>query len=179
VGDWPIGQARTAEERTTVRTLGFDEVRTPFWKGSSMKRHVLAAVVALIGAATLTVAAVAAVAPGTYKGSLHLASGAKMPGSPATVTVASKRVTIKAPKFAVKCLDASGGYTAPSPPIKYEFKGMLKGNAVSGTYSSSLGGTGEYFTAKGTFSPATKSFTGKLSFVGRCRGTSTVKAKKA
>ena len=65
-----------------------------------MKRHVLAAVVAIIGAATLTVSAVAAVAPGTYKGSLHLASGAKIPGSPATVTVAGKKVTIKAPKFA-------------------------------------------------------------------------------
>jgi hypothetical protein len=144
-----------------------------------MKGHVLAAVVALIGAATLTAVAVAAVAPGTYKGSLHLASGAKIPGSPATVTVVGKKVTIKAPKFAVKCLGPTGGYTTPSAPIKYEFKGTLKGNAVSGNYIPPLGGTGEYFTAKGTFSPATKSFTGKLSFVGKCQGTSTIKAKKA
>ncbi len=144
-----------------------------------MKRHVLVAVVVLIGAAALTVAAVAAVAPGTYKGSLHLASGAKIPGSSATVTVVGKKVTIKAPKFAVKCLDPSGGYTMPTAPIKYEFKGTLKGNAVSGIYIPPLGGTGEYFTAKGTFSPATKSFAGKLSFVGNCRGASTIKAKKA
>jgi hypothetical protein len=144
-----------------------------------MKRSVFAGVIALIGAATLTVAAVAAVAPGTYKGSLHLASGSKIPGSPATVTVAGKKVTIKAPKFAVKCLGPSGTYTMPSAPIKYEFKGTLKANAVSGNYIPPLGGTGEYFTAKGAFSPATKSFTGKLSFVGRCRGTSTIRAKKA
>jgi hypothetical protein len=143
-----------------------------------MKRHVLATVVAIIGAATLTVAAVAVVAPGTYKGSLHLASGAKIPGSPATVTVAGKKVTIKAPKFAVKCQGPSGKYDIPSAPIKYVFKGTLKGNAVSGNYIPPLGGTGEYFTAKGAFSPAKKSFTGKLSFVGKCQGTSTIKAKK-
>ena len=144
-----------------------------------MKRSVLAGVIALIGAATLTAAAVAAVAPGTYKGSLHLASGAKIPASPATVTVVGKKVTIKAPKFAVKCQGPSGKYDMPSAPIKYQFKGTLKGNAVSGSYIPPLGGTGEYFTAKGTFSPAKKSFTGTLSFVGRCKGTSTIKAKKA
>jgi hypothetical protein len=144
-----------------------------------MKRSVLAGVIALMGAVTLTAAAGAAVAPGTYKGSLHLASGAKIPGSPATVTVVGKKVTIKAPKFAVKCQGPSGKYDMPSAPIKYQFKGTLKGNAVSGSYISPLGGTGEYFTAKGTFSPAKKSFTGTLSFVGRCKGTSTIKAKKA
>jgi hypothetical protein len=144
-----------------------------------VKRHVLAAVVALIGAATLTAAAVAAVAPGTYKGSLHLASGSKIAGSPATVTVAGNKVTIKAPKFAVKCQAPSGEYTMPSAPITYEFKGTLKGNAVSGNYIPPLGGTGEYFTAKGSFSPATKSFSGKLSFVGKCQGTSTIRATKA
>ena len=143
-----------------------------------MRRSVLAGVLALIGAATLTAAAVAAVAPGTYKGSLHLASGAKIPGSPATVTVAGKKVTIKASKFAVKCQGPSGKYDMPSAPIKYVFKGTLKGNAVSGSYLPPLGGTGELFTAKGTFSPAKKSFIGKLSFVGRCQGTSTIKAKK-
>ena len=130
-------------------------------------------------AATLTSVAAAAVAPGTYRGSLHLASGAKIPGSPATVTVVGKKVTIKAPKFAIKCQGPSGKYDMPSAPIKYEFKGTLKGNAVSGSYIPPLGGTGEYFTAKGTFWPAKKSFTGTLSFVGRCKGTSTIKAKKA
>ena len=74
---------------------------------------------------------------------------------------------------------ASGKYDMPSAPIKYEFKGTLRGNAVNGNYIPPLGGTGEYFTAKGTFSPSTKSFTGKLSFVGKCQGTSTIKAKKA
>ncbi len=144
-----------------------------------MKRSVLAGVIALICAATLTATAAAAVAPGTYKGSLHLASGAKIPGSPATVTVVGKKVTIKAPKFAIKCQGPSGKYDMPSAPIKYEFKGTLKGNAVSGSYLPPLGGTGEHFMAKGTFSPAKKSFTGTLSFVGRCKGTSTIKAKKA
>jgi hypothetical protein len=142
-----------------------------------MKRSVLAGVLALIGAATLTAGAVAAVAPGTYKGSLYLASGAK--SSPATVTVVGKKVTIKATKFAIKCQGPSGKYDMPSSPIKYQFKGTLKGNAVSGRYIPPLGGTGEYFTAKGTFSPAKKTFTGTLSFVGRCKGTSTIKAKKA
>ena len=144
-----------------------------------MKRHVLAGVVALIGAAMLTMAAVAAVAPGMYKGSLYVASGSKTPGSPATVTVTGNKVTIKAPKFEVKCPSASGEYTTSADPVKYEFKGTLKANAVSGTYIPPLGGTGEYFTAKGTFSPVTKSFTGALSYVGHCKGTWTIKAKKA
>ena len=135
--------------------------------------------VALVGAATLTVAAVAAVAPGTYKGSLQLAGGSKLPGGPATVIVAGNKVTIKAPKFTVKCQGPSGEYTVSSAPIKYEFKGTLRGNVVSGNYIPPLGGTGEYFTAKGTFSPATKSFSGKLSFVGKCQGTSTIRAAKA
>lgn len=58
-------------------------------------------------------------------------------------------------------------------------QGALKGNVVSGSYINPLGGTGEYFTAKLTYAAATKSFAGKLSFVGRCKGTSAVKAKKA
>jgi hypothetical protein len=37
----------------------------------------------------------------------------------------------------------------------------------------------ELFTANVAFAAATKSFTGKLSFVGRCKGSATVKAKKA
>jgi hypothetical protein len=144
-----------------------------------MKRSVLACVIALIGAATLTMAGVAAVAPGKYKGSLYSASGAKMAGYAATVTVTGKKVTIKAPKFAIKCQGPSGKYDMPSPPTRYEFKGTLKGNKVSGNYAPPLGGTGEYYTAKGTFLPAKKSFTGKLSFVGKCQGTATIKAKKA
>jgi hypothetical protein len=143
-----------------------------------MKRHVLVGVVAVMAAATLTVAAMAAVAPGTYKGSLYSA-GKKIPGTPATVAVAGMKITIKVSKFPIKCIAPTGAYTQPSAPMKYEYKGTLKGNAVSGTYISPVGGNGEYFTAKGTFSPATKSFTGKLSFVGYCRGTSTIKAKKA
>ena len=63
--------------------------------------------------------------------------------------------------------------------MKYVFKGTLKGNKLTGNYVDPLGGTGELFTANVTFAPATKSFTGKLSFVGKCKGTATVKAKKA
>ena len=141
-----------------------------------MKRLVTAAVVGLVGALLLTVAAVAAVAPGTYKGNLY-AGATKL--APATVTVAGNKVTIKVAKFPIKCQGPSGKYDMPSAPMKYEFKGTLKGNAVSGTYIAPLGGTGEYATAKGTFVPATKSFSGKIGFVGKCQGSSTVKAKKA
>jgi len=141
-----------------------------------MKRLVSAAAVALVGAAILTVSAVAAVAPGTYKGNVY--AGATK-GAAATVTVAASKVTIKVAKFPIKCLGASGKYDMASAPMKYEFKGTLKGNAVSGNYISPLGGTGEYFTAKLTYAAATKSFSGKLAFVGKCQGSSTVKAKKA
>jgi 2',3'-cyclic-nucleotide 2'-phosphodiesterase (5'-nucleotidase family) len=141
-----------------------------------MKRLVSAAVVALACAAMLTAAAVAAPAPGTYKGNLY-AGATKL--APATITVAGTKVTIKVAKFPIKCQGPSGKFDQPSAPMKYEFKGTLKGNVVSGTYISPLGGTGEYFTAKLTYAAATKSFTGKVGFVGRCQGTSTLKAKKA
>ena len=144
-----------------------------------MKRQVLAAMAALVAAVTITTAAVSAVAPGTYKGSLHQANGTKIANAPATISVVGTKVTINAPRLPVKCLSPSGTFTAPSAPIKYVFKGVLRGNAVSGNYVPPLGGTGEYFVAKGTFFPATKSFVGKLSFVGKCQGTSTVRAKKA
>jgi hypothetical protein len=141
-----------------------------------MKR-LSAAVGALIVALTLTAVAVAAVAPGTYKGDLYQA-GKKIAKAPATVKVAGTKVTITAPKLPVMCLSPMGTYTQPGDPMKYIFKGTLKGNKVSGTYINPLGGTGEHFKASGTFAAATKSFSGKLSFVGRCKGTATVKAKK-
>ena len=141
-----------------------------------MKRLVSAAVLALACAAIATAAAVAAPAPGTYKGNLY--TGATK-GAAATVAVAGTKVTIKVAKFPIKCIGPSGKFDQPSAPMKYEFKGALKGNVVSGTYISPLGGTGEYFTAKLTYAAATKSFSGKIGFVGRCQGTSTLKAKKA
>jgi hypothetical protein len=150
-----------------------------FKKGSIMKRHVSAAVIALIAALTLTVAAVAAVAPGTYKGSLYQANGTKVANAPATIAVAGTKVTINAPRLPVKCLSPNGTFTAPSAPIKYVFKGTLRGNALSGNYIPPLGGTGEYFVAKGSFVTATKSFVVKISFMGKCQGTATVRAKKA
>ena len=141
-----------------------------------MKRQLSAAAVALVGAATLTVSAMAAPAPGTYKGNVY--AGATK-GAPATVAVAGTKVTIKVAKFPIKCQGPSGKFDMASAPMKYEFKGTLKGNSVSGNYINPLGGTGEYFTAKLTYAAATKSFTGKIGFVGRCQGTSTLKAKKA
>ena len=144
-----------------------------------MRGRVLAAVVGLVGAATVAAAAVAAVTPGTYKGSLYQANGAKIVNAPATVSVVGTKVTIKAPRLPVKCLSPRGTYTTPAAPMPYEFKGTLNANAVSGNYVSPVGGTGEYFTAKGSFFPATKSFVGKLSFFGKCKGTSTVRATKA
>lgn len=142
------------------------------------KRRFLAAVGALVVALTLTVAAGAAVAPGTYKGDLYVA-GKKVAKAPATIKVVGKKVTITAPKLPVMCLSPAGTYTQPGDPMKYVFKGTLKGTKLSGTYIDPLGGTGEYFKAVGSFAAATKTFTGKLSFVGRCKGTATVKAKKA
>ena len=147
-----------------------------------MKRHVLAAVVAIIGAATLTVSAVAAVAPGTYKGSLHLASGAKIPASPATVTVAGNKVTIKAPKFPDQVPWRPPASSRPAlGPDEVRVQGDDQGRKkVSGNYIAPLAGNGEYFSAKGTFSRATKSFAGTLSVVQQmCRGSATIKAKKA
>lgn len=141
-----------------------------------MKRLVSAAAVALVGAAVLAVSAVAAPAPGTYKGNLY--AGATK-GAAATVTVAGTKVTVKAAKFPIKCIGPSGKYDQASAPRPYVFKGTLKGNSVSGMYIDPLGGTGEYFTAKLTYAAATKSFTGTIGFMGRCKGTSTVKAKKA
>ena len=140
-----------------------------------MKR-LSAAAVALVGAATLAVSAMAAPAPGTYKGNVF--AGATK-GAPATVAVAGTTVTIKVAKFPIKCQGPSGKFDMASAPMKYEFKGTLKGNSVSGNYINPLGGTGEYFTAKLTYAAATKSFAGKIGFVGRCQGTSTMKAKKA
>jgi hypothetical protein len=145
-----------------------------------MKRQVLAlAVVAVAALSVLAVAAVAAVAPGMYKGSLYQANGTKVANAPATVSVAGTKVTINAPRLPINCQAPDGTYTTPADPMKYVFKGTLKGNNVNGTYAPPLGGTGEYFAAKGRFNPATKTFVGTLSFMGRCRGSSTVRAKKA
>lgn len=145
-----------------------------------MKRQVLAScVVAVAALSVLTVAAAAAVAPGMYKGALYQANGTKVANAPATVSVVGTKVTINAPRLPIKCQGPTGAYTEASAPTPYVFKGALKGNAVNGTYISPLGGTGEYFVAKGRFFPATKSFVGTISFMGRCQGTSTVRAKKA
>lgn len=111
---------------------------------------------------------------------MYLASGAKIANAPATISVVGIKVTIKAPRLPAKGLSPSGTYRVPRAPIAYEFKGTLKGKTVSGNYAPPLGGTGEYFVAKGTFFPATKTFVGKLSVVTRgYQGTSTVRAKKA
>src|SRR5687768_7953080 len=145
-----------------------------------MKRQVLTLGVAAVAVLSLlTAAAVAAVAPGKYKGSLYQANGKPVANAPVTISVVGKKVTINAPRLPIMCQSPSGKFDMPSPPTKYVFKGTLKGNALSGNYVPPLGGTGEYFVAKGSFAPATKTFVGKLSFVGRCKGTSTVRAKKA
>ena len=96
-----------------------------------MKRHVSAAVIALVAALAVTAAAVAAVAPGAYKGNLYTGATKQ---APATVTVAGSKVTITVPKFPVKCLAATGAYTQPGPAQKFVWKGTLKGNKVSGNY---------------------------------------------
>lgn len=141
-----------------------------------MKMKVVVSAVLVVAALSVTVAALAAV-PGTYRGSLYQA-GVKVANAPATVSVVGTKVTITAPRLPVMCLSASGAYDMPSAPVRYVFKGTRKGNQVNGKYISPLGGTGEYFVAKGRFIPATKSFLGTLSFMGKCQGTSTVRVKK-
>ena len=135
-------------------------------------------VVVIAALSVLTATAVAAGAPGMYKGNLYQANGVKIANAPATVSVTGIKVTINATALPINCLSASGTYTMPSPPMRYVFKGTLKGNEVNGNYIPPLGGAGEYFVAKGRFFPATKSFVGKLSFMGKCRGTSTMRANK-
>ena len=69
------------------------------------------------------------------------------------------------PKFPVKCLAADGTYTQPGSPQKFVWKGTLKANKVTGNYIDPLGGTGELLHGQGRhLTPATKSFTGTLSF---------------
>jgi hypothetical protein len=143
-----------------------------------MHKKSLGSGVAIAALGIFTVGAAAAVAPGTYKGSLYGANGAKLANAPVKIVVAGTKITITAPRLPIKCQAADGTFTAPSPPTSYTWKGTLKGNSVSGNYISPVGGTGEYFTAKGSFSPAKNSFTGKVGFVGRCKGTSTAKATK-
>ena len=140
-------------------------------------QRLTAAVAALVGGLVLTSAAVAAVAPGTYKGNLY-AGATKIAASPVTIKVAGAKVTITVAKFPIKCQGPTGAFDQPSDPMKYVFKGTLKGNVLSGQYADPLGGTGEYVTARGKFTAATKTFAGTLAFVGRCKGTSAVKAKK-
>ena len=140
-----------------------------------MKRSVSAAVVGLVSLLLLAGAAMAAVSPGTYRGNLY--SGTTKV-STASVTVTGNKVTIKAAKLPIKCQGPQGEYDVASEPTRYEFKGTIKGNAVSGNYYPPLGGSGEAFTAKGTFASTTKSFSGKVGFIGRCRGTATIRAKK-
>jgi hypothetical protein len=94
-----------------------------------MKRLVYAAVVALLGTAALAVAAVAAPAPGTYKGNLY--AGAKK-GAPGTVTVAGKKVTIKVAKLPIKCQV----HRASNPPQHGPFTVRLPPRSLSVAGSS-------------------------------------------
>ena len=54
-------------------------------------------------------------------------TGRRFPGLRTRPPSPARRSRSQAPKFAVKCLGASGGYTLPSAPIKYEFKGDAQG----------------------------------------------------
>lgn len=90
-----------------------------------MKR-LSAAVGALVVALTLTAIAVAAVAPGTYKGDLYQA-GKKIAKAPVTIKVAGTKVTITAPKLPVMCLSPMGTYTQPGDPMKTSSRGRSRG----------------------------------------------------
>lgn len=143
-----------------------------------MNRRLLAAAVVAV-ACTWTAAAAAAVPPGTYKGSLYLPSGAKIAGAPVTLTVVGSMLTIKAPKLPIKCRDAAGGYSQPSDPIEYEFQARMRGTVISGPSLKPAPGSGEFFLATAVYASDTRSFSGKLAFSGKCRGSASFKAKKA
>ena len=89
-----------------------------------MKRLVYAAVVAVLCAGVLAVAAVAAPAPGTYKGNIY--AGAKK-GAAGTVKVAGTKVTIKVAKFPCKRQSPSGKFDIPSAPFALRVQGHAEG----------------------------------------------------
>lgn len=145
-----------------------------------MNRRLLAAAAAVVAVAcTWTAAAAAAVPPGTYKGSLYLPSGAKIAGAPVTLTIVASKLTIKAPKLPIKCRDAAGGYSQPSDPIAYEYRATMRTNTISGPYISPLAGSGEFFLATVVYASDTRSFSGKLAFSGKCKGSASFRATKA
>lgn len=145
-----------------------------------MDRRLLAAAAAVVAVTcTWTAAAAAAVPSGTYKGSLYLPSGAKIAGAPVTLTIKGSKLTIKAPKLPIKCQDAAGRFSQPSDPIAYEYQARMPGNVVSGPSLTPAPGTGEYFLATVVYAPDTRSFSGKIAFSGRCKGSATIKATKA
>ncbi len=67
--------------------------------------------VVIAALSVLTANAVAAVAPGTYKGSLYQATGVKIANAPATISVIGTKVTINAPRLPIMFCQP----TAPTP----------------------------------------------------------------
>lgn len=140
-----------------------------------MTRSILALTVALT--AWLTPVAVAAVANGTYRGSLYRTSDGGKMNAPATVKVKGKAVTISAPKFPTYCPSFDGIGTIEVTSAQY--KGRIKGSTVKGKKTFRNGD----FVVKMDGRFTGRKFVGDLTVnssgaTGGCGGTYTVRARR-
>jgi hypothetical protein len=115
--------------------------------------------------------AVAAVTPGVYKGNLYGANGSKIANAPAVVSVVKTKVKITTPKFPIMCQNAMGAFE-PKGTASLVFEGVLKGNTLAAKYPAPNGEVAMY-SVNGKFSG--KSFVGKVTYAGTCKGTHTVR----
>jgi hypothetical protein len=135
-------------------------------------RHVASFV--LFSAFAVPSVALAAVTPGIYKGNLYQANGAKIANAPAVVSVVKTKVKITAAKFPIMCQNAMGTFE-PKGTQLFVVEGVLKGNVVAAKYPAPSGEVA-MFSINGKFSA--NSFVGKITYAGRCKGTSTVRAAR-
>jgi hypothetical protein len=127
--------------------------------------------IASVIAAIAVSAAAAAVTPGVYKGNLYQANGTKIANAPAVVSVAKTKVKVTTPKFPILCQNAMGSFE-PNGTTSLVFEGVLKGSTVAAKYPAPNGEVAMY-SINGKFSG--KSFVGKVSYAGKCKGTYTVR----
>ena len=124
-----------------------------------------------LSAAVAAPVMLAAVAPGAYKGNLYGANGKKIANATAVVSVAKNRVKVTTPKFPILCPSAMGTFE-PDGTMPLVFEGPLKGSAVAAKYPAPSGEVAMY-SLSGKFTG--KSFVGKVSYTGRCKGAYTVR----
>ena len=134
-------------------------------------RLLSAASLVSVAAALAAPASFAVVTPGVYKGNLYQANGTKLANAPATVSGGKTKVKITTPTFPIQCQNAMGTFE-PNGTMPLVFEGPLKGNAVVAKYPAPNGEVAIY-SVTGKFSG--KTFVGKVSYAGKCKGTYTVR----